>query len=144
MQKQPQKRDKFEAMVSRDEHVLVVGLVLLVMVVGEAPGGEADPRAQTVNFTCGTQLEHNSSVFVPNFVAVMENISDQMRVSGFGVAVAGKGPDANYGLAQCYGDLSLLDCVLCYAEARTVLPQCYPYNSGRYTNNTTNKHKHNL
>ena len=29
-----------------------------------------------------------------------------------------------FGLAQCYGDLSLLDCVLCYTEAQTLLPQC--------------------
>ncbi|KAB1207871.1 Cysteine-rich receptor-like protein kinase 2 [Morella rubra] len=90
-----------------------------------------DPRSQTVNITCGHQLEHNSSVFVPNFVATMENISEQMRTSGFGAAVTGSGPDINYGLAQCYGDLSLLDCVLCYAEARTVLPKCFPYNGGR-------------
>ncbi|EEF34452.1 kinase, putative [Ricinus communis] len=90
-----------------------------------------DPRAQEVNVTCGRQLEHNSTIYVPNFVATMENISEQMRTSGFGVAVTGSGVDTNYGLAQCYGDLSLLDCVLCYAEARTVLPQCYPYNGGR-------------
>ncbi|KDP26625.1 hypothetical protein JCGZ_17783 [Jatropha curcas] len=90
-----------------------------------------DPRAQQVKVTCGRQLEHNASIFVPNFVATMENISEQMRTSGFGVAVTGSGPDINYGLAQCYGDLSLLDCVLCYAEARTVLPQCYPHNGGR-------------
>ncbi|KAJ6323682.1 hypothetical protein OIU76_011050 [Salix suchowensis] len=90
-----------------------------------------DPRAQTVQVMCGRQLEHNSTIFVPNFVATMENISEQMRASGFGAAVSGSGPDINYGLAQCYGDLSLLDCVLCYAEARTILPQCYPYNGGR-------------
>ncbi|KAJ6313401.1 hypothetical protein OIU77_014831 [Salix suchowensis] len=91
-----------------------------------------DPRAQTVQVMCGRQLEHNSTIFVPNFVATMENISEQMRASGFGAAVSGSGPDSNYGLAQCYGDLSLLDCVLCYAEARTILPQCYPYNAGSH------------
>ncbi|XP_027913632.1 cysteine-rich receptor-like protein kinase 2 [Vigna unguiculata] len=91
----------------------------------------AEPRAKTVLVTCGNVREHNSTIFVPNFVATMEKISDEMRKTGFGTAVVGTGPDANYGLAQCYGDLSLLDCVLCYAEARTVLPQCYPYNSGR-------------
>lgn len=90
-----------------------------------------DPRSQTVQIICGHQLENNSTIFVPNFVATMENISEQMRVSGFGVAVTGSGPDTNFGLAQCYGDLSLVDCVLCYAEARTVLPQCFPYNGGR-------------
>ncbi|WCJ38486.1 cysteine-rich RLK (RECEPTOR-like protein kinase) 2 [Euphorbia peplus] len=90
-----------------------------------------DPRARTVKIKCGHQLENNGSIFVPNFVATMENISEHMRTSGFGVATTGSGLDISYGLAQCYGDLSLLDCVLCYAEARTVLPQCYPYNGGR-------------
>ncbi|KAL6983724.1 Cell division control protein 2 [Sarracenia purpurea var. burkii] len=90
-----------------------------------------EPRAQTVKIMCGNQPEHNSTIYVPNFVATMENISVQMRTSGFGMAVSGSGPDTNYGFAQCYGDLSLLDCVLCYAEARTVLPQCFPANGGR-------------
>ncbi|KAM1215104.1 hypothetical protein ACFX2I_011542 [Malus domestica] len=61
----------------------------------------------------------------------MDNISEQMQTSSFRVAVTGSGPDTNYGLAQCYGDLSLLDSVLCYNEAYTVFPQCFPYNEGR-------------
>ncbi|KAM4109789.1 hypothetical protein ACJW30_03G146400 [Castanea mollissima] len=107
----------------------VIFLVIKTLLILEIAMG--DPRTQTVNITCGNQLEHNSSIFVPNFVATMENISNQMRVSGFGLAISGSGPDTNYGLAQCYGDLSLLDCVLCYAEARTVLPQCFPFTGGR-------------
>ena len=99
-------------------------ILVAIMVLPDASVGA--PRAQTVEFMCGHQLEHNTTLFVPNFVATMENISDQMRSKGFGVSITGKGPDTNYGLAQCYGDLSLLDCVLCYAEARTVLPQCFP------------------
>ncbi|KAL2253626.1 cysteine-rich receptor-like protein kinase 2 isoform X1 [Sesamum indicum] len=91
----------------------------------------ADPRSQTVKIMCGNQLEHNSTSYVPNFIATMEKISEQMRTSGSGVAITGSGLDTNYGLAQCYGDLSLLDCVLCYAEARSVLPQCFPANGGR-------------
>ncbi|XP_051144808.1 cysteine-rich receptor-like protein kinase 2 [Andrographis paniculata] len=91
----------------------------------------AEPRAKTVEFICGKQMEHNTTIYVPNFVATMENISAQVRSAGFGVAKTGTGPDTNYGLAQCYGDLSSVDCVLCYAEARTVLPQCYPVNGGR-------------
>ncbi|KAL4639023.1 hypothetical protein ACB092_03G188300 [Castanea dentata] len=107
----------------------VIFLVIKTLLILEIAMG--DPRTQTVNITCGNQKEHNSSIFVPNFVATMENISNQMRVSGFGLAISGSGPDTNYGLAQCYGDLSLLDCVLCYAEARTVLPQCFPFTGGR-------------
>ncbi|XP_059447008.1 cysteine-rich receptor-like protein kinase 2 [Corylus avellana] len=107
----------------------VIFLVVKTLLLLETAVG--DPRTQTVQVACGHQLEHNATIFVPNFVATMENISEQMRVSGFGVAVTGSGPDNNFGLAQCYGDLPLLDCVLCYAEARTVLPQCFPYNGGR-------------
>ncbi|KAM3706319.1 hypothetical protein ACB098_03G143700 [Castanea mollissima] len=107
----------------------VIFLVIKTLLILEI--AMADPRTQTVNITCVNQKEHNSSIFVPNFVATMENISNQMRVSGFGLAISGSGPDTNYGLAQCYGDLSLLDCVLCYAEARTVLPQCFPSTGGR-------------
>ncbi|KAJ8758969.1 hypothetical protein K2173_003207 [Erythroxylum novogranatense] len=117
------------------KHVTLVHFQCILFCLGGflllREGVVGDPRAQTVNITCGRQLEHNSTIFVPNFVATMENISEQMRSSGFGVALTGSGPDQNYGLAQCYGDLSLLDCVLCYAEARTILPQCYPFNSGR-------------
>ncbi|KAI3733483.1 hypothetical protein L6452_12926 [Arctium lappa] len=61
----------------------------------------------------------------------MEVIATQMRTSHNGTAVTGTGPDSNIGLAQCYGDLSRDDCILCYAEARTVLPSCYPNNGGR-------------
>lgn len=106
-------------------YILLLNIIILI----ETTLG--DPRSQTIKILCGHQLEHNSSIFVPNFVATMENISEQMRTSGFGMSKVGSGPDANYGLAQCYGDLSLLDCVLCYAEARTVLPQCFPFSSGR-------------
>ncbi|CAK9182768.1 unnamed protein product [Ilex paraguariensis] len=104
---------------------------ILAMTLLLLDGSLGDPRSQTVQIMCGNQPEHNSTIYVPNFVATMENISEQMRTSGFGVAVTGSGLDTNYGLAQCYGDLSLLDCVLCYAEARTVLPQCFPVNGGR-------------
>lgn len=107
----------------------VIILVIKIVFLLETTVG--DPRTQTVQIECAKQLEHNTTVFVPNFVATMGKISDQMRLSGFGVAITGSGPDTNFGLAQCYGDLSLLDCVLCYAEARTVLPQCFPYNGGR-------------
>ncbi|KAK8714871.1 hypothetical protein V6N13_042216 [Hibiscus sabdariffa] len=118
-----------------DKTVKIVGsrciLSVLIGFVALLEGVRGDPRAQTVNISCGHQFEHNSTVYVPNFVATMEAISEQMRESGFGTSVTGSGLDTNYGLAQCYGDLTSLDCVLCYAEARTVLPQCYPYNGGR-------------
>ncbi|KAI4328201.1 hypothetical protein L6164_020575 [Bauhinia variegata] len=106
-------------------------ILILIELLSHSEMVVGDARAKTVKIICGHQREHNTTIYVPNFVATMEDISDQMRNSGYGTAVTGTGPDTNYGLAQCYGDLSLLDCVLCYAEARTVLPQCFPYNGGR-------------
>ncbi|KAG5628758.1 hypothetical protein H5410_000475 [Solanum commersonii] len=110
---------------------ILCSLFVIVLILLLPDTSVSEPRSQIVQIKCSTQLEHNATVFVPNFVSVMETISQQMRTRGYGVAVSGTGPDTNFGLAQCYGDLSLLDCVLCYAEARTVLPQCFPYNGGR-------------
>ncbi|KAL4332577.1 hypothetical protein GQ457_07G017150 [Hibiscus cannabinus] len=105
--------------------------VLMIASVALLQSVRADPRAQILNMTCSPEREHNTTLFVPNFISLMEKISDVMRQFGWGTALIGSGPDANYGLGQCYGDLSLTDCPLCYAEARTVLPQCYPFNGGR-------------
>ncbi|XP_057759026.1 cysteine-rich receptor-like protein kinase 2 [Arachis stenosperma] len=91
----------------------------------------AEPRAKTIQITCDNQFEHNNITFVPNFVTAMDNITQQISTNIFATAIAGTGPDTNYGLFQCYGDLSLLDCALCNAEARTVLAGCFPYNGGR-------------
>ncbi|KAK9046649.1 hypothetical protein V6N11_052532 [Hibiscus sabdariffa] len=114
-----------------DKAACYVFMVLMIGSLALLDRVRAEPRAQIVNMTCSPQREHNSTLFVPNFIALMERISDVMRQFGWGTAKIGSGPDANYGLAQCYGDLSLTDCPLCYAEARTVLPQCYPFNGGR-------------
>ncbi|KAK4785427.1 hypothetical protein SAY86_002116 [Trapa natans] len=109
-------------------HLIGLFIITATFLLGSTDG---DPRTSTVRMICGDQLEHNGTIFVPNFIAVMENISAQMRTKGYGYSIIGTGPDTNFGHAQCYGDLSLLDCVLCYTEARSLLPQCYPHNGGR-------------
>ncbi|KAK1268683.1 Cysteine-rich receptor-like protein kinase 2 [Acorus gramineus] len=61
----------------------------------------------------------------------MDRIAEQMQSNGSGLVVLGMSPDRNYSLAQCYGDLSLFDCAVCYTKARTILPKCYPFTIGR-------------
>ncbi|KAG8383196.1 hypothetical protein BUALT_Bualt05G0159400 [Buddleja alternifolia] len=112
--------------------ILVLSVTFIALVILLLPDVLfADPRSQTVEFSCGTNPEHNFSVFTRNFATNMDTILGQVQTSGFGIAVTGSGPDAHYGLAQCYGDLSLVDCVLCFSQGRTILPQCYPGTSGR-------------
>ncbi|CAH1433960.1 unnamed protein product [Lactuca virosa] len=66
-----------------------------------------------------------------NYVQAMEIVSTQMRTSHNATVEVGTGPNTNYVLFQCYDDLSSQDCVLCYAETRTVFPSCYPRNGAR-------------
>ncbi|WMV07013.1 hypothetical protein MTR67_000398 [Solanum verrucosum] len=100
-------------------------VVMLILLLPDT--SVAEPRSQIIQLICGNK----STVSVPNFVGTMETLSEQVRARGYGVAVTGTGPDATYGISQCYGDLSLIDCVLCFSEARTLFPQCFPYNGAR-------------
>ncbi|KAK1325126.1 Cysteine-rich receptor-like protein kinase 2 [Acorus calamus] len=106
-------------------------LLLLLILSSLTPLATADARAHTISTYCTTTLEHNSTAFVTNFIGEVNRIAEQMQLNGYGLAVLGVSPDMAYGLAQCYGDLSLFDCVLCYTEAHTVLSKCYPSNGGR-------------
>ncbi|KAG8383208.1 hypothetical protein BUALT_Bualt05G0160600 [Buddleja alternifolia] len=111
--------------------ILVPSITITTLVILILPDALfADPRTQTVNFSCGTQLEHNTSIFSPNFVANMDKIMDLVRTSGFGASITGSRPDAHYGLAQCYGDLSIADCVLCFFQARNIVSKCFPMTGG--------------
>ncbi|CAI9300076.1 unnamed protein product [Lactuca saligna] len=106
-------------------------LITLIVILSLLIRSKGDARSKIINITCDRQLENNMTQFIPNFVRTMEIIGTLLRTSRNGTAVTGTGPDSNYGLAQCYGDLSSQDCILCYAEARTVLPSCFPNNGGR-------------
>ncbi|VFQ87709.1 unnamed protein product [Cuscuta campestris] len=112
----------------------LVPLLLVSMVALLLPESNAFPRSQTIKMICRDQLVRNATVSIQSFVATMGNLSDQMRAKGWGASSMIKTraeDDSLYGLAQCHGDLSPVDCLLCYAEARTVLPQCFPHNGGR-------------
>nr|XP_043636382.1 cysteine-rich receptor-like protein kinase 2 [Erigeron canadensis]XP_043636391.1 cysteine-rich receptor-like protein kinase 2 [Erigeron canadensis] len=104
--------------------VLIVLLQLVSQIDGEA-------RTRIIKMSCDHERENNQTQFIPNFVQMMGVIGTIMRSSLNGTALVGTGADSNYGLAQCYGDLTFEDCILCYAEARTVLPSCFPNNGGR-------------
>ncbi|KAI3696492.1 hypothetical protein L1987_79510 [Smallanthus sonchifolius] len=107
---------------------ILTALIIIFQMLATADG---DARSQIIQMTCDQQREHNQTLFIPNFVGMMGRLGAIMRNSSDGTAVVGTGPDGNYGLAQCYGDLSTQDCILCYAEARTVLPSCFPNNGDR-------------
>ncbi|KAL4574028.1 hypothetical protein LXL04_020850 [Taraxacum kok-saghyz] len=108
--------------------VLLIALITIPLLISTSNG---DARTQVVKMYCDQGFENNETLFVPNFVQAMETITIQLRTSNNGTVEVGTGPDKNYALAQCYNDLSSQDCMLCYAQLRTVLPGCYPHSGGR-------------
>ncbi|KAL2510256.1 Cysteine-rich receptor-like protein kinase 2 [Forsythia ovata] len=107
----------------------VIIMILVNLLLPDASLGE--PRAQVVQIMCGNQLPHKVAIFIQNFVQTMENLTAQVPTSGFSTSLGSSGLDTVHGLVQCYGDLSLPECVLCFAHARTVIHSCYPFHSGK-------------
>ncbi|XP_077219236.1 cysteine-rich receptor-like protein kinase 2 [Tasmannia lanceolata] len=81
---------------------------------------------------CGNNRSQNPESFDVNFVNTMEIISSKIADNGFGTAVSGNSSsDPVYGLGQCFGYLSSIDCRLCYVQSRVKLPLCLPATSAR-------------
>lgn len=69
---------------------IVIPLILLL-----SDASTVESRAQIVKLLGGTQPQKklkNLTVFGPNFIATMENISTQTRTSGYGVEQRAQGP----------------------------------------------------
>ncbi|XP_024995120.1 cysteine-rich receptor-like protein kinase 2 [Cynara cardunculus var. scolymus] len=114
--------------MKKSSQISIYLFILLLLIPSKSQG---DPRSHIINLACYHQLINNQTISIPNFLDTMTKVGTQLRSSHSGTSVTGTSPDSIYGLAECYGDLSAEDCVLCYAEARTVLPTCFPANGGR-------------
>ncbi|KAI3516192.1 hypothetical protein L1887_15103 [Cichorium endivia] len=105
--------------------------VVIIVILSLVVPSKGNARSQINKLTCSQQPVKNQTEFVSYFVGSMAQIGTIVRTSLNGTAHSGTGPDSMYVLAQCYGDLTAEDCILCYAEARTVLPTCFPSNGAR-------------
>ncbi|MFS8030219.1 putative non-specific serine/threonine protein kinase [Helianthus anomalus] len=102
--------------------------VLLFPLILSLPAVSSDPHA-----TAGTGRLPTTTL-VPTFVQVMESLSSYLNDSNRNFAVTNFTPKSSppfYVLVQCYLDLSLKDCLVCYAVSRTTIPECLPTTSGR-------------
>ncbi|KAL3748196.1 hypothetical protein ACJRO7_009432 [Eucalyptus globulus] len=96
------------------------------------PLAASDPRIAIVGLFCWNANGTVAGNVVPDFIAVMREISGSVAHRRWGKAnySLAPPPTAVYGLAQCHGDLIETDCLLCFAESRTRIPRCLP-NFGR-------------
>ncbi|KAJ0537336.1 putative Gnk2-like domain-containing protein [Helianthus annuus] len=108
--------------------ISLISLIVMSLLVSKS---NADARSELIKLNCDDKLEADQTIFVQNFILLMEIVGTQIRSSHNATASVGKEPNKNIGLAQCYGDLSSQDCILCYAEIRTIFPTCFPHNGGR-------------
>ncbi|CAI9275120.1 unnamed protein product [Lactuca saligna] len=105
--------------------VQITSSAIIIILLLAVDRSEGDPRSQVLNLTCSQHCA-TSANFIPNFVHVMEEISTRIQTSHTATTVMGTGPDLIYALAECYGDLSPDDCMICYVVARTAIPVCLP------------------
>lgn len=105
-------------------------LVLAFISAGVLKTVIGDPRTDLVKQICSNNLTSSGSILADNFVPAMDNLSSLVNANGYGTNITGTDPNAVYALAQCYGDLSPIDCKLCFSEIRSQLPKCYPNTGG--------------
>ncbi|KAK9063458.1 hypothetical protein SSX86_017328 [Deinandra increscens subsp. villosa] len=115
-------------MKSAHTATIFITLILISLLVSKSTG---NARSEIIQQRCDDQLEADPSIFVQNFIRIMEIAGTQIRSSHNSTASVGVEPNKNIGLAQCYADLSQQDCILCYAQIRTVFPTCFPRSGGR-------------
>ncbi|PKU67500.1 cysteine-rich receptor-like protein kinase 2 [Dendrobium catenatum] len=114
--------------MGRAESIQIIFLAFLS--VGILKTAIGDPRTSLVGQFCDDTLAASGSILADNFVPAMDNLSSSVNANGYGTNITGVDPNAVYALAQCYGDLSPIDCKLCFSEIRSQLPKCYPKTGG--------------
>ncbi|KAK9060240.1 hypothetical protein SSX86_020944 [Deinandra increscens subsp. villosa] len=110
--------------ISIETSSVLMNIIIVLLMIDRLDGG---PRNQIIKITCNNQRDNDATQFSSNFIQTSEKLGNEVRSSLFATASAGTGPDANYGLVQCYGDLSTTDCILCYDSAHYATSHCFPY-----------------
>ncbi|XP_047317258.1 cysteine-rich receptor-like protein kinase 3 [Impatiens glandulifera] len=90
----------------------------------------SDPRATEAALICkqnSTAAMADRQVFVANFLATMDALSPQVSTQMYGTAVNGSGNTTVYAFGECMKDLSQTDCNLCFAQIKTQILRCLPF-----------------
>lgn len=95
----------------------------------------SDPRIAEAGLFCDkSKLAAANTTIVPTFVEEMEKISEIISNNNWAHNIINHTNTSSvpmFCLAQCFQDLSHLDCLSCYAASRTRLPRCLPALSAR-------------
>ncbi|KAL5226544.1 hypothetical protein ABZP36_014809 [Zizania latifolia] len=112
-------------------HGRMAALAVLLLLLALCGGAAGDPRAAVAGQACAPSTAVSGPTLADNFVPAMDELNSNVSANEFGTSAVGTGPNTVFGLGQCFRDLSPVDCKLCFAEVRSLLPKCYPRVGGR-------------
>ncbi|KAK6930985.1 Gnk2-homologous domain [Dillenia turbinata] len=92
----------------------------------------SDPRATEAALVCTNRTAPMSErrTFVSNFIAALDSLTPLVAFQGYASVVNGTGHTKVYAFAECMKDLSPVDCDLCFAQCKTQILKCWPFQLG--------------
>ncbi|KAM7269506.1 hypothetical protein ACFE04_025003 [Oxalis oulophora] len=89
----------------------------------------ADSRANQVALICtkNRATTDERTTFVVNFVASMNAVTPQIARQRYATVVKGTGNTTVYAFGECMRDLDQTDCNLCFAQCKTQMMSCLPF-----------------
>ncbi|XP_071929006.1 cysteine-rich receptor-like protein kinase 3 isoform X1 [Coffea arabica] len=104
-------------------------LIMLVIFSSNIIRSLSDPRATEAALVCTnkTSSQSDRQVYVASFLAAMDAISPLVARQGYGGVVNGTGNNTVYAFGECMKDLSQTDCNLCFAQCKTQILRCLPF-----------------
>ncbi|GFZ21239.1 cysteine-rich RLK (RECEPTOR-like protein kinase) 3 [Actinidia rufa] len=89
----------------------------------------SDPRATQAALVCTntTASPLDRQPFVDNFLAAVDAVTTLVSAQSYGGAVNGSGNTTVYAFGECMRDLSRSDCDLCFAQIKTQILRCLPF-----------------
>ncbi|BFG16378.1 hypothetical protein CerSpe_026520 [Prunus speciosa] len=104
-------------------------LLLLLPLFFLVKTAHSDPRATEAALMCTneTALMAERQTFVANFLATMDAVTLQIAVQRYAAVVNGTGNNTVYAFGECMKDLSKPDCDVCFAQCKTHILSCLPF-----------------
>lgn len=92
----------------------------------------SDPRATEAALVCSnrTATMQVRQIFVANFLATMDAVTPLIARQQYGTVINGTGNNTVYTFGECMKDLDQTDCNLCFAQCKTQILRCLPFQRG--------------
>ena len=89
----------------------------------------SEPRATEAALICSNTSAANSDrqVFVATFLAAMDSVTPLVSRQRYGGVINGSGNTTVYAFGECMRDLLTNDCNLCFAQCKTQILRCLPF-----------------